>query len=76
MTRHHGYLPTLALPSIAGALARRWARHFSALGERMDTRPLPHHHRLGSWQLMLVLPRAASRDDDVDRQSWRGSAID
>lgn len=69
MTRHHGYLPTLALASIAGVLARRWARYFSALGERIDARPMPLHRRLGSWQLMLVTPRGAARDDDVDRQS-------
>lgn len=69
MTPHHGYLPTLALPPIAGALARRWARYLSALGERIDARPMPRHHRLGSWQLMRVPPHAAPPDDDADRQS-------
>ena len=45
------------LPHAIRIIARHWARHLGALSARIDARPWPRHHRLGSWQLMLVPPK-------------------
>jgi hypothetical protein len=48
------------LPHAIRIIARHWARHLGALSARIDARPWPRHHRLGSWQLMLVPPKTVA----------------
>lgn len=58
MIRHQSDLPAFALASLFSALSQGWARYVGALRARIDATPMPRHHRLGSWQLMLVPLRA------------------
>ena len=60
MTSIQSHVRDFGLPHAIRIIARHWARHLGALSARIDARPWPRHHRLGSWQLMLVPPKTVA----------------